>query len=198
MEDITDADYVHAKRVCTDFEIKNAGKYYGLYVQSNILLLAVVFENFRNMCRKIYKLDPAKFLQVPGLPWLVAFKKNEVKLDLLSDIDMFLLIEKGIQGGICCSICRYTKANNKYMKDFDKKLSYLQDWNVNNLCGWAMSQKLPVNNFQSVKDTYQFNEDFISNYKKVIKIFSWSWFSISWKITWTSYWFTIYSRKKSL
>ena len=68
MEDITDADYVHAKGDCTDFEIKNAGKYYGLYVQSNILLLAVVFENFRNMCRKIYKLDPAKFLPVPGLP----------------------------------------------------------------------------------------------------------------------------------
>ena len=68
MEDITDADYVHEKRVCTDFEIKNAGKHYGLYVQSNILLLTVVFENFRNMCRKIYKLDAAKFLPVPGLP----------------------------------------------------------------------------------------------------------------------------------
>ena len=157
---------MHAKRVCTDFEIKNAGKYYGLYVQSNILLLAILFENFRNMCRKVYKLDPAKFLPVPRLPWLVAFKMNEVKLDLLTDMDMFLLVEKGIRGGICCSIYRYTKANNKYMKDFDKKLSYLQYWNVNNLYGWAMSQKLPLNNFQSIKDTYQFNEDFISNYNE--------------------------------
>ena len=59
---------MHAKRVCTDFEIKNAGEYYGLYVQSNILLLAILFENFRNMCRKVYKLDPAKFLPVPRLP----------------------------------------------------------------------------------------------------------------------------------
>ena len=70
IEDITDADYVHAKTVCKDFEIKNLGEYQDLYIQSNILLLADVFENFRNMCLKIYDLDPAKFLSAVDLAWL--------------------------------------------------------------------------------------------------------------------------------
>ena len=79
---------------------------------------------------------------------------------------MLLMVEKGIRGGICHSIYRYAKANNKYMKDYDKnkESSYLQYWDVNNLYGWAMSQKLPVNNFEWIKDTSQFNEEFIKNY----------------------------------
>ena len=67
MEDITDADYVYAKKVCKDFWINNLEEYHDLYVQSDTLLLADVFENFRNICLKIYKLDPAKFLSAPGL-----------------------------------------------------------------------------------------------------------------------------------
>ena len=78
------------------------------------------------------------------------------------------MVEKGIRGGICQSIYRYAKANNRYMKDYDKnkELSYIQYWNINNLYGWAMSQKLPVNNFEWIKDTSQFNEDFIKNYNE--------------------------------
>ena len=78
------------------------------------------------------------------------------------------MVEKGIRGGICHSIYRYAKANNRYMKDYDKnkELSYIQYWNINNLYGWAMSQKLPVNNFEWIKDTSQFNEDFIKNYNE--------------------------------
>ena len=81
---------------------------------------------------------------------------------------MLLMLEKGIRGGICHSIYRYAKANNKYKKDYDKnkELSYLQCWDVNNLYDWAMSQKLPVNNFEQIRDTYQFNEDFIKNYNE--------------------------------
>ena len=99
-----------------------------------------------------------------------SFKKTKVKLDLLFDIDMLLMVEKGIRGGICHSIYRYGKANNKYMKDYDrdKESSYIQYWDVNNLYGWVMSQKLPVNNFELIKDTSQFNEDFIKNYNKEI------------------------------
>ena len=67
MEDNANADYAHVKRVCKDFEIKNLWEYHDLYVQSDTLLLADVFENFRNICLKIYKLDPAKFLSGPGL-----------------------------------------------------------------------------------------------------------------------------------
>ena len=172
MEDITDADYMHAKRVCKDFEIKNLGEYHDLYLKSDTLLLADVFENFRKMCLKIYHLDPVKFLSAPGLAWQAALKKTEVKLELLTDIDMLLMVEKGIRGGICHAIHRYAKANNKYMKDYDKnkESSYLKYWDVNNLYGWAMSQKLPVNNFEWIEDTSQFNEDFIKNYiKKVVK-----------------------------
>ena len=81
---------------------------------------------------------------------------------------MLLMVRKGIKGGICHSIYRYAKANNKYMKYYDKnkELSYLQYWDVNNLYGWPMSQELPVNTFEWIKDTSQFNEDFIKNYNE--------------------------------
>ena len=120
MENITDADYADAERVCIDFEIKKLGGYHNLYVQSNKLLLGDVFENFRNMCVKIHELDPSKFLSVPRLGWQAALKKTKVKLDLVTDIDMLLIVEKSILGGICRSIYRYAKANNKLMKDYDK------------------------------------------------------------------------------
>ena len=92
------------------------------------------------MCLKIYKLDRAKFLSAPGLVWQGAFKKTKTKLDLLTDIDMLLMVEKGIREGICHSIYQYSKANIKYMKDYDKnkESSYLQYWDVNSLYGWAM------------------------------------------------------------
>ena len=96
MEDITDVDYAHVKRVCKDFEIKSLGEYYESYIQSDTLLFADVIENFRNMCINIYKLDPAKFLSAPGLAWQAALEKTRVKLDLLTDIDMLLMLQKGI------------------------------------------------------------------------------------------------------
>ena len=79
-----------------------------------------------------------------------SFKKTYVKLDLLTNIDLLVMVEKGIRGGICDAIHWYTKANNKYVKDYDKnkKSSYLNYWDVNNLYGWAISQKLPENNFE--------------------------------------------------
>ena len=80
------------------------------------LLLADVFENLRKMCLKIYHLDPVKFLSAPGLAWLAVLKKTEVKLKLLTDIDMLLMVEKGIRGGICHTMYQRAKANNKYMK----------------------------------------------------------------------------------
>ena len=133
-------------------------------------MLADVFENFRNMCLKICELNPAKFLSPPGSAWQAALKNTKVKLDLLTDIDIIIMVEKGVREGKCHSIYRYAKANNKYMKNYDKnkEFLYIQYWDVNNLYGWAMSQKLPVNNFEWIKDTSQFNEDFIKNYNKEI------------------------------
>ena len=104
MTDITDEDYNHAKRVCKNFKIENLGEYHALYVQCDTLLLADAFNNFRNMCLKIYDLDLARFFTAPGLAWQAALRKTKVKLDLLTDIDMILMIEKGIRGGICHAI----------------------------------------------------------------------------------------------
>ena len=103
MEDITYADYVHAKRVCKDFGIKNLGESHDLYVQSNTLLLTDVFEIFRNMCLKIWELDPVKVFSAPGLAWQATLKKNKVKLGLLTRTDMILMVGKLIRGGLCHS-----------------------------------------------------------------------------------------------
>ena len=122
-------------------------------MQSDTLLLADVFENFRNMCIEVYELDPDYFLSLPGLAWQACLKKTNVKLELLTDYDMLLMVEEGIRGGICHSIHRYAKANNKYMKDYDKskESSYIQYLHANNLYGWAMAQKLPANCFKWIK-----------------------------------------------
>ena len=121
LEDITDKDYEHAQKVWKVFGIKNLGEYHDLYVQSDTLLLADVFENFRNKCIEIYELDPAHFLSAPGLAWQACLKKTKVKLELLTDIDMLLMVEKGTRGGVCLAVHRYAKANNKYMKNYDKE-----------------------------------------------------------------------------
>ena len=116
MDDITDVDYKHVKRVFKNFNNKNIGDYYDLYVRSDTLLLADVFENFRNKCIEIYELEPVHFLSAPGLTWQACLKKTEIKLELLTYVDMLLMVEKGIRGGICHAIDRYAKANNKYIK----------------------------------------------------------------------------------
>ena len=164
MENIDDIDYRHGNNVFKKFKLKNLGEYHDLYVQSDTLLLANVFENFRNMCIKVYELDPAHFLSLPGLAWQ-AHPKKIVKLELLTDYDMLLMVEEGIRGGICHSIHRYAKANNKYMKYYDKnkESSYIQYLDANNLYGWAMSQKLPVNGFKWIKNITQIDEKFIKN-----------------------------------
>ena len=120
------------------------------HVQSDTLLLAEVFEKFRNMCIKVYKLDLAHFLYAPGLAWQACLKKTEIKLELLTDADMLLMVEQVIRGGICHVIYRYAKPNNKYMKNYnkDKEEEFLQYLADNNLYGWAMSQKLPVSGFK--------------------------------------------------
>ena len=98
---ISDKDYKHAQKVWETFEVKNLGKYHDLYVQCDTFLLADVFKNFRNKCIEIYKLDPAHFLSAPGLAWQACLKMTKVELELLTDIDMLLMIEKRSRGGIC-------------------------------------------------------------------------------------------------
>ena len=168
MENIDDIDYRHGNKVFKRFKLKYLGEYHDLYIQSDTLLLADVFENFRNTCLKVYELDPAHFLSLPGLAWQACLKKTNVKLELLTDYHMLLMVEEGIRGGICHSIHRYAKANNKDMENYNKneESSYIQYLDANNLYGWAMSQKLSLNNFKWVKDTSKINEEFIKNYNE--------------------------------
>ena len=166
MENIDDIDYRHGNNVFKIFKLKHLGEYHDLYVQSDTLLLADVFENFRNTCLKVYELDSAHFLSLPGLAWQACLKKTNIKLELLTDYDMLLMVEEGIRGGICHAIHRYAKANNKYMKDHDenKESSYIRYLDANNLYGWAMRQKLPVNGFKWTEETSEINEEFVKKY----------------------------------
>ena len=108
------------QRVYKDFEIKRLGQYHDFYLNSGVILLTNVFENFRKMCLEIHELDPAKFISAPGLAWQATSKKTQLKLDLITDTDMLLIIEKGIRGGIWNAVHCYAKANNKYMQDYDE------------------------------------------------------------------------------
>ena len=108
------------------------------------------------------------FLSAPGLAWQACLKKTGVKLELLTDIDMLLMVEKGIRGRICQAIHTYAKANNKCMNNYDKSIesSYLTFLDANNLYGWGMSQKFPINGFKWVKYLSKFNESFIKKYNQ--------------------------------
>ena len=120
------------------------------------------------MCIKEYELDPAHFLSLPGLAWQACLKKTNIELELLTDYDMLLMIEEGIRVGICHSIHRYAKTNNKYMKNYNnnEESSYIQYLDANNLYGWAMFKKLPVNEFKWLDNEHVINEEFIKNYNE--------------------------------
>ena len=149
-EKISEEDFEHAQRVWKECKLKNMGDYHDLYLKTDVLLLADVMENFRKLCEKNYELDPAHFFTVPSMAWDAMLKISEIELELLEDVDMLLMIEKGIRGGISNAFKRYAKANNKFMKDFDpaEKSSFIVYLDANNLYGWAMSKPLPVGGFE--------------------------------------------------
>ena len=121
---------------------------------------------FEKKCIEKNEFDPDHFLSPHGLAWQACLKKTEVKLELLTDINMLLMVEKEIRGRICHAIHRNAKANNKFMKNFDKNKEslYIQYLDANNLYEWEMSQKLLVDSFKWKKKTLKFNEDFIKNF----------------------------------
>ena len=147
---ITKTDYKHVWNVWNTFNMKSLKDYHEFYNITDVLLLADVFENFRDLCLKIYKLDPVYYFTAPGLAWDACLKMTNIQLELLSDVNMLLMFEKGIRGGISIISNRYGEANNKYMKKFNKKKlnKFLMYFDANNLYGWAMSQKLPTHGFK--------------------------------------------------
>ena len=149
-EHITNEDYCHAQKVWNTFQLQTMGEYHNLYLKSDILLLADVFENFRKTCLQYYKLDPCHYFTSPGLSWDAMLKMTNIQLELMTDIDMFQFVEKGMRGGISYIANRYGKANNKYMKEYDEKApsKYIMYLDANNLYGWAMSQYLPNSGFK--------------------------------------------------
>ena len=142
-----------AQRVWKEFRIHNLGDYHDLYLRTNVVLLANVYEVFREMCLEHYKLDPAHFYTAPGLAWKACLKHTGIKLKLLTDPDMLLMFEHGIRGGITQVVHKYASANNPYMRDkfnSNEDTTYLQYLDANSLYGWAMSQPLPTGGFRWV------------------------------------------------
>ena len=149
-QDITDKEYKHAQDIWEKFQIRNLGEYHDHYLKTDTLLLADVFEEFRNICMENYNLDPAWYYTSPGLSWDALLKHSKVNLELLTDPDMLLMFEKGIRGGISMISNRHGRANNKYMKekfDSSQPSKFVPYLDANNLYGWAMMKPLPVGDF---------------------------------------------------
>ncbi|XP_031572498.1 uncharacterized protein LOC116306562 [Actinia tenebrosa] len=146
---LKDEEYQHALDVWKKHSCKDMGDYHEIYLRSDVVLLADVFQSFRKMAMEYYGLDPANFYTAPGLSWSALLKKTNAQLDLLTEYDMFRFMEDGIRGGVCGPSRRYARANNPAVThDPDKPTSYILYLDANNLYGWAMSQYLPVRDFK--------------------------------------------------
>ena len=147
---LTDENYTHAQQVWNEFNCKTLGDYHDLYLKTDVVLLADVFQTFRQICMKTYKLDPLHYYTAPGLSWDALLKYTKIDLELLTDMDMHLFIEKGMRGGISMVSKRHAKANNPHVADYnpDKESNYIMYYDANNLYGWAMSQPLPYSGFK--------------------------------------------------
>ena len=150
MSNVSKDDYQHVQKVWKEFGIRNLGDYHDLYLRTDVILPANMFEAFRDTCLEHYKLDPAHFYTSPGLAWKACLRKTQVRLTLLTDPGMLLMLEHGIRGGITQAVHHYTSANNPYMGDqYDpsQESSDLQYLDANNLYRWVMSQPLPTGRF---------------------------------------------------
>ncbi|XP_020294835.1 uncharacterized protein LOC109860268 [Pseudomyrmex gracilis] len=156
-ETVTESEYAHATNVWQRFNIENLRSYSNLYLKTDVLLLANVFENFRRECLASYGLDP--YYTLLGYTWDAILKYTCVTFELLINIDMVMFVERGVRGGLSQCSNRYARANNRYVRSHDpsEPSSYLMYYDVNNLYGWAMCQPLPYGNFAWVENAYEFD-----------------------------------------
>ena len=165
---VTIEEYMVCEKIWDKFKMKNMGGYHDHYLKKDVLLLIDVFEKFISTCLKYYELDPCHYCSSPGLSWDAMLKMADVKLKEISDIDQYLFIEKGTRGGVSYIAKRYAKANNKYMCDYDsnKPSTFIIYLDKNNLYGWAMSEYLPYEEFEWLKNVDEL--DVMSIDKKVM------------------------------
>src|SRR5688572_21095540 len=149
-ESISEEEYGRANDVWNHFKIQDMRQYHDLCLKTDTLLLADVFENFRRVALANYELDPCHYYTSPGLSLSACLKHTNVELELFTNIDQLLFIERGIRGGISTICNRYSKANNKYLPNHDpsKPSKYIMYLDANNLYGYAMSEPLPVGKFK--------------------------------------------------
>ena len=146
----SDKNYEKAQIAWNTFKYKNFLDYHNIYLISDVLLLADIWDNFRNVCYKIYGFDCCYYYTASSLSWDAMLKITKIELELLIDIEKYLFVESGIRGGISQISHRYAEANNKYLKNYDetKEDSYITYLDANNLYGGAMCQYLPIKNFE--------------------------------------------------
>ena len=149
-EDISDEDYAHASRVRNYFGMQSFAEYHDLYVKLDVLLLADVFENFRNFTLTNYGLDACHFLTSPSLSWCAMLRMTGVELELIDDMEQYMFIENGIRGGLTFIGKRYAKANHEHSDEFDisKDKTFISYLDANNLYGLAMTCPLPMGGFR--------------------------------------------------
>ncbi|CAG9840781.1 unnamed protein product [Diabrotica balteata] len=156
---ISDEDYARAIDVWNTFDCKSMSDYAMLYLISDVLLLADVFENFRKVCHKEYNLDPCHYITAPALSWDAMLRYTKIELELLTDVDMVHFLKKGVRGGVAQCSKREAVANNRYLPNYDPQQpeSYIMYLDATNLYGAAMCQYLPYGNFKWVTDAENFN-----------------------------------------
>ncbi|CAB3981335.1 Gastrula zinc finger [Paramuricea clavata] len=167
--EVKEEDYQRAQKVWDHFKMKTLRDYHDLYLETDVLVLADVFENFRRTCLESYELDPAHYMSAPSLSWDAFLKQSSEEIELVSDMDMFQFFEKGMRGGTSYIAHRHSAANNKYMETYDESSEnkYLMYLDANNLYGWAMSQPLPNGEFEWVEEVDGMNlEDYLGDNKR--------------------------------
>ena len=160
---ISNRNYLMWKKIWNKFNMKNIGDYYDHYLKKDVLLLADIFENFIDRCLKFYKIDPCHYISSQGLSWDAMLKMTGVELEKITDTDMYLLIEKGLRGGLSYIAKRCSEANNKYIKNYPTKLSkYILYLDMNIFYGWVMSVYLPYGRFKWLKNVDNFDVNSIN------------------------------------